>query len=267
MYNVLYDSYPTTFDGNGCPTAPVADTKYCIKTSGSNALLATNGYTVNNSASPRYFSLIAANNTTTYRTTSNTAPAAYTSLATTYPANWIAIGTQVWAKANLNVGTRINGAVAQTNNAILEKYCYSDLDANCTTYGALYQWDEAMQYVVTAGAQGICPAGSHITTDAEWKILEMQLGMTQSAADAAGWRGTDQGSQLKSSGQSGFSMLFGGYRNITGFFGAIDAIAHIWSSSESTTTAYDRRLDLGLSTVYRTAYDKTYGFSVRCIGN
>jgi uncharacterized protein (TIGR02145 family)/prepilin-type N-terminal cleavage/methylation domain-containing protein len=117
-----------------------------------------------------------------------------------------------WAQANLNVGTMITGVTAQTDNSIIEKYCYNNLEANCTTYGGLYQRMEAMQYVTTEGAQGICPTGYHIPTDAQWKTLEMQLGMTQAQADATGMRGTDQGTQLKSGGTSGLNMLLSGYR-------------------------------------------------------
>jgi uncharacterized protein (TIGR02145 family) len=60
---------------------------------------------------------------------------------------------------NLNIGTRIDGANNQANNGTIEKYCYSDNTSNCDTYGGLYQWDEAMQYVTTEGTQGICPSG------------------------------------------------------------------------------------------------------------
>ena len=181
--------------------------------------------------------------------------------------NWLAIGTQVWAKANLNVGTRIAGASAQTNNSTLEKYCYGDTDANCTTYGGLYQWDEAMQYVTTAGAQGVCPAGSHIPTDAEYKTLEMQLGMSQATADTTGWRGTTEGTQLKSGGTSGLNVPLAGYRSTDGSFGNLSSNAYLWSSSESSTSAWTRDLNSGFATVNRTTCDKGYGFSVRCLGN
>ncbi|PIU75308.1 MAG: hypothetical protein COS76_01505, partial [Candidatus Portnoybacteria bacterium CG06_land_8_20_14_3_00_39_12] len=38
--------------------------------------------------------------------------------------------------------------------------------------GGLYQWNQAMCGSTTEGAQGICPAGWHIATDAEWCTLE-----------------------------------------------------------------------------------------------
>ncbi|MDK2899323.1 MAG: hypothetical protein PWQ10_510, partial [Patescibacteria group bacterium] len=74
-----------------------------------------------------------------------------TSTAIAIDSNWLTIGTQTWAKKNLNVGTKIAGTTEQTNNSTIEKYCYNNDEANCTTYGALYQWDEAMQYTNTEG--------------------------------------------------------------------------------------------------------------------
>ena len=181
--------------------------------------------------------------------------------------DWIAIGTQVWAKANLNAGTMIAGATEQTKNSILEKYCYNNLESNCTTYGGLYQWDEAMQYVTTQGAQGMCPAGSHIPSDNDWKILEVQLGMSQAQADATGWRGTDQGTQLKSGGSSGLNMPLAGIRDSDGSFGVLSSYGILWSSSESSASAWERDSNSGYATVFRYAGFKSSGFSVRCLGN
>ena len=81
--------------------------------------------------------------------------------------NTVQIGTQCWMAENMNIGTRINGSGDQTNNGTIEKYCYDDNEANCDTNGGLYQWNEMMQYTTMEGAQGICPAGWHIATDAE----------------------------------------------------------------------------------------------------
>jgi len=199
---------------------------------------------------------------------SGTQTSSATSTAVALDSNWLTIGTQTWAKANLDVGTRIAGATNQTNNGIVEKYCYSDTESSCTTNGALYQWDEAMQYSTTEGAQGICPAGSHIPTDAQWKTLEMQLGMTQTEADkSAAWRGTNQGTQLKFSGASGLNVPLAGYRSTDGTFGYSSSNAFLWSSSESSSLAWYRLLDSGSTTVYRLPLDKLNGFSIRCLKN
>tara|TARA_R110000737_G_scaffold352539_2_gene398963 strand:- start:1028 stop:1801 length:774 start_codon:yes stop_codon:yes gene_type:complete len=196
------------------------------------------------------------------------------------PIPTITIGSQTWMANNLDVGTMINGTTTMTNNNILEKYCYNDDPANCTTYGALYQWDEMMQYVTTAVTQGVCPTGFHLPTDDEWKTLEMHLGMTQAQADATGYRGTDQGSQLAGNeplwengnldqnaafGMSGFAVLPGGYRITSGSFSIQSLNADFWSSSESGGSAWDRYLDYDDPRVNRGDYSKLYGFSVRCV--
>lgn len=182
-------------------------------------------------------------------------------------ANWVTIGNQTWAKANLNVGTRIAGTTAQTNNATTEKYCYSNTESNCTTYGAFYQWGEAMGYTNTEGAQGVCPAGTHIPSDNDWKTLEMSLSdMTQAVADTQGWRGTDEGTKLKSGGSSGLNMPLAGYRNTDGSFYNISLHANLWSSTESGGPWY-RDLYTSQAGVNRNVNLKVLGYSVRCLGN
>ena len=78
--------------------------------------------------------------------------------------NTVLIGNQCWMKENLNIGTRIDFSQDQTNNSIIEKYCYYDDELNCKKYGGLYQWSEMMQYTTIAGTQGICPDGWHLPT-------------------------------------------------------------------------------------------------------
>jgi uncharacterized protein (TIGR02145 family) len=195
----------------------------------------------------------------------------------------VTIGTQTWMAENLNFGTMINSttdADNQTDNGIIEKYCYSNDGANCTTYGGLYQWDEMMQYVTTEGTQGVCPTGWHLPTDAEWKTLEIALGMTQSEADGTGFRGTDQGSQLAGNeplwtnesldqngafGSSGFAALPAGYRFTSGSFALQSDVAYFWSSGESGGNAWSRSLDHYDPRVVRSANSMSFGFSVRCV--
>ncbi|MCX6266050.1 MAG: hypothetical protein NTW16_01645, partial [Bacteroidetes bacterium] len=90
--------------------------------------------------------------------------------------NTVQIGTQCWLKENLNIGTRIDGSQGQTNNAVVEKYCYDDIESNCSLYGALYLWNEMMQYTTSEGVQGICPIDWHIPTDVEWTAATTFLG-------------------------------------------------------------------------------------------
>lgn len=258
------NDFPTA---NNCPN-PSA-TEICLKSSGSNSF--ASGYYVNNASNPKTFTIDATNGTTKYRITESKAPALFTSLATTDPVNWMIIGTQTWAKANLNVGAMILGANPQINNGggnVIEKYCFNNNELNCTTHGGLYQWSEAMQYATAEGSQGICPTGSHIPTDNEWKILEFQLGMTQPQADTINaWRGTDQGTQIKPSGASGLNLPLAGYRDLDTNFYTMTTSAYIWSSSDATGVSYARALSSGGATIFRNTYSRNYGFSVRCIGN
>lgn len=197
---------------------------------------------------------------------SSTLTSAATSMIT--DPNWITIGTQTWAKYNLNIGSRIDGSQVQTNNSTIEKYCYGDVEANCTNNsGSFYQWNEAMSYSNTESAQGICPMYSHIPSDNEWKILEIQLGMTQEQSDGTSFRGTNQGTQLKSGGSSEMNLSLAGYRGATGLFYGLSSGVSFWSSSESGANAWYRYLDATQAGVNRIASDKQYGFSVRCLVN
>ena len=194
----------------------------------------------------------------------------------------VQIGTQCWMAENLNIGTRINGSEDQTQNTpteIIEKYCYDDLEANCDTYGGLYQWDEMMQYTTTQGVQGICMEGWHLPTDAEWCTLEQEVDPTITCS-STGWRGVDGGDKLKETGtthwaspntgatnSSGFTALPGGYRYyFTGNFLIMGTHAFVWSSTESSSSYAGRRaLSYDESGVNRLNYDKVNGHSVRCI--
>jgi uncharacterized protein (TIGR02145 family) len=193
----------------------------------------------------------------------------------------VTIGTQVWMAENLKVTHYRNGDAIPnvTDNAAWESlttgaYCEYDNDLNnVATYGRLYNW-----YAVN-DSRNIAPEGWHVPTDAEWKQLEMYLGMSQTEADAVDWRGTDEGGKLKESGtihwlnpntgatnESGFSALPGGWRYYYATYYGIGSNAGFWSSTESSSSsAWFRYLSSASSGVNRGYYDKQIGFSVRCV--
>lgn len=172
----------------------------------------------------------------------------------------ITIGSQTWAKTNVNVGTMISNSVNQANNGTIEKYCVWNDESKCDTHGGLYQWDEAMQYSAMPGAQGICPEGWRIPTDEDWKILEISLGMTRAQADSINYRGTDQGIKLMLGGSTGLNIPTPGFRLASGFAN-VGYSGYLWTS----TAAYNRGLEDGGGRVIRYSTDKTSGFSVRCL--
>ena len=181
------------------------------------------------------------------------------------------IGTQCWFQENLNVGTRINGSQDQSDNSIIEKYCYNDLESNCDVYGGLYLWNEMMQYSTTPGVQGICPTGWHLPTDGEWTTLTDYLGGISVAGGKMKETGTAHWSppNTGATNSSGFTALPGGYRNYVGSFNYLTYNAFFWSSSHyGATSAWSRSLYYNFEYVTRDYYNNTlYGFSVRCLQN
>ena len=201
------------------------------------------------------------------------ATATVTYLGKTY--NTVQIGTQCWLKENLDVGTRIDGSANQTNNGTIEKYCYNDDPNNCTTYGGLYQWAEAVAYTngatdttfanppLTGNVQGICPTGWHIPTNAEYQTLDTTVSNDGNALKAVG-QGTGSGAGTNT---SGFSALLAGCRSSNGHFFSLGDDTYIWSSTENDAVStdafymylygYDSSIGFDLSS-------KGGGFSVRC---
>lgn len=193
----------------------------------------------------------------------------------------VLIGSQCWMAKNLNMGIRIEGAGDQTDNLIIEKYCYNDLESNCTLNGGLYQWNEIMQYETTAGAQGICPSEWHVPSDEEWKQLEGEVDSLFSYPDPE-WdntlfRGYNVGLNLKSltgwaedgngTDLYGYAALAGGHRfSDTNFFG-IGYYATFWTSSQtySGEEAFFRRLFWTENKVNRTNAGKDFAYSIRCL--
>jgi uncharacterized protein (TIGR02145 family) len=182
----------------------------------------------------------------------------------------VSIGNQCWFKEDLNIGTRIDGSMQQTDNSIIEKYCYNDLVSNCDIYGGLYQWDEMMQYITAEGVQGICPDGWHLPTDAELTALTTYLGGDAIAggplkeAGTAHWLPPNSGA----TNSSGFTALPGGWRNLSGVFADPGSYGHWWSSSQySTGDALYRDISYNGTIVRRFYGNKEVGFQVRCIKN
>ena len=208
----------------------------------------------------------------------------------------VQIGGQCWMAENINVGTMLASAATMPNTSdqVIEKWCYSNDPNLCASEGGLYHWDEAMRGSQVAGARGICPAGWHVPTDAEYNQLEKTvLGVIASSnlqyncdMTYSGWRrcadntGTDQGANgvgqaLKKVGIGsgvgagtdlvGFSAIMPGYRGTAGSFRFRGSYLYLWSSTPSGSSAWSRALSSTYSTVYRFAHNKALGFSVRCL--
>jgi uncharacterized protein (TIGR02145 family) len=162
----------------------------------------------------------------------------------------VSIGSQCWFKRNLNLGSMINSSTDQSNNYIIEKYCYNNDTAMCSIYGGLYQWNEAMWYYDVYGSRGICPAGWHVPTDEEWDQLGAHLGtLDYYPYDLPTW--WYAGGKMKETGtahwaspntdatnESGFTALGAGYWNETnGSFADLTVAARFFSSTRNNSTS------------------------------
>jgi uncharacterized protein (TIGR02145 family) len=192
----------------------------------------------------------------------------------------VQIGTQCWLKENLDAGTMIQGEQEQTDNGVIEKYCYDNDPNNCVTYGGLYQWAEAVQYKngatntryptqpFSGNIQGICPIGWHIPTKDEFNNLMASV--------------QNNGNKLKEIGQgyqigagintSGFSALLAGFRTInpSSEFSKINGNSTFWSSTYSHNNVAYYFENLWYNEwcyISNIGYVKGYGMSIRCIKN
>ena len=149
-----------------------------------------------------------------------------------------------------------------------------DIDAcdpsqSLSEYGRIYNW-----YAVD-DERGICPQGWHVPSDEEWMTMELALGMSEAEVNNTGWRGTNQGSQLKAtdgwyndgngSNSSGFSGLPGGYCGTDGAFVEGGRRGYWWSSSPFGSGGWFRVLSNYYTGVQRYYWDGRSGLSVRCI--
>jgi uncharacterized protein (TIGR02145 family) len=179
----------------------------------------------------------------------------------------VKIGDQCWMAENLDVGTMVTGVTEQTDNDTTEKYCYNNDPLNCALYGGLYQWNEAMQYVTTEGAQGICPAGWHVPTWPEFETLALAVADEQNALKAVG-QGTGGGAGTNS---SGFSALLAGGRNPSGSFSGPGDFTRFWSSSVLGGRLGWARLTLdsygGNILSFPNTSSTVEGYSVRCLAD
>jgi uncharacterized protein (TIGR02145 family) len=185
----------------------------------------------------------------------------------------VGIGTQCWMAQNLNIGTRINGSGAQTNNNTLEKYCYNDDEANCNIYGGLYQWFEMVQYQNTSQqpVQGICPTGWHIPTVLEWETLTTLLGGTSMAGGKMKSTGTlESGTGLwyspntGATNESGFTAVPAGSHGYT--FEDLGSACRWWSLTAGFTLGpWAPELHYNVGNVFYYGQVEDCGFSVRCL--
>ena len=173
-------------------------------------------------------------------------------------------GTQCWLAENMNYGTRIQSSQVQSDNCLVEKYCYNNDPVNCNgaggqpALGGLYQWDELMSYDNTPGSQGICPPGWHVPVESEWMDLFNVYGGVGRAS-----------LYLQTPALSGFNVLMGGvlYQNDTWAYKDLSATL-FWTSTPASADPF-RVISHGMNnkdesvSLYESL--RSNAFPVRCL--
>jgi uncharacterized protein (TIGR02145 family) len=199
----------------------------------------------------------------TIASTGTTCPATITDVRDGEVYAVVAIGNQCWMAENLRYNA--SGSLLNTNNPDPK-------------YGRLYSWGTLMNGASSSsaspsGVQGVCPAGWHIPSDAEWNTLELALGMPASGTTQTGQRGTHDIAMKSTTGwngnnngtnSSGFNAFPAGYHLTLAFVGLGDQ-ADFWSATEAPNAlAWGRNLNVN-SGVARLDHIKDLGFSCRCV--
>jgi uncharacterized protein (TIGR02145 family) len=190
----------------------------------------------------------------------------------------VKIGEQVWMAENLNYDANGSkcGSVALTGLSTLS----DDNTSTCDTYGRLYNWSTAMAGSASStenpsGCQGVCPAGWHLPSNAEWNVL-MQLvnpncignstcaGAGTKLKATSGW--DTRSGYIAGTDDFGFSALPGGFGG--NFFLNVGGSGYWWSASENgRDRANYRGMSYGSEDAIYTSNGKSNLYSVRCVKN
>lgn len=195
----------------------------------------------------------------------------------------VTIGSQVWMAENLRTTTYSDGTPiptgltdtdwSNTTNGAYAIYPHSQIDGlNSDTevaasYGNLYNW-----YAV-ADEGGLCPTGWHVPNEGEWITLVDYLGgilvaggKMKSTRTVPELHPRWNSPNTDATDEGGWSGLPGGYRYLSGSYNLLGGLGYWWNSTVyGSDNGGIRILAYNSATAFKGSYDKSYGFSVRCV--
>jgi uncharacterized protein (TIGR02145 family) len=207
--------------------------------------------------------------------------------------NTVGIGSQCWMAENLRTthysdGTEIP-AGDRTSSTSPYYYDCSITDVPLAVRGYLYNWPAAMHGASSSsanpsGVQGICPAGWHLPSHAEWTQLIDYVGsqsqyvcdnnpanVAKALAGTTGWLNASITCAVGNDQSANNATGFGAYPSgdyLAGGCGYSTLYADFWSTTEEADgDVFYCRLNRGAPDVTLSAYYKERGYSVRCIRN
>lgn len=209
---------------------------------------------------------------------------------------YVTIGSQVWMAENLRYLPSVNPPTAASSTA--HRYYvmgYSGTNvatakatANYTNYGVFYNWPAAMQSIPgfringnPSGHQGVCPAGWHLPSHAEWCELENFLAsascisVTTNSQDnipighSFKQTGTSTWGVANGTNTTGFCAVGSGFKsgtNSSNNFSSEGSYSAFWSSTfMDAVDSWYRAVYNTTNNEFRDSQDRDYGFCVRCV--
>lgn len=188
----------------------------------------------------------------------------------------VTIGNQEWMAENLKVtryadGTSIPYVADDAGWADLGRddkaYTINQVDPE-GVFGAYYTWTAATRGENSdanpSNVQGVCPAGWHLPSNAQWRELDDFIGHDQGITLKATFGWAENGSGLD---VFGFAAFPAGFRNNnTGEFSQIPVRADFWGSDlRQTRDVHYAQLSALSDFLYRGHTHKNHGMSVRCV--
>ena len=155
----------------------------------------------------------------------------------------VKIGTQKWMAQNLNYKTD-------------SSWCYKNSLSYCKKYGRLYDWKTA---------KTVCPKGWKLSSREDWdRLVATADGEEITGKKLKSKNGWDE--YGNSTDNYGFSALPGGRRYSDDSFYLAGNYGNWWTAPENGDDgAYGRGMSYGSDDVNEGKYDKSNGFSVRCV--
>lgn len=190
----------------------------------------------------------------------------------------VKIGNQWWMCQNLRTKRFLDGSPILDLSTQGSDSLWAATSSSALTYIDSLNGVQYNQFAVQ-DARKIAPAGWHIPSDEEWKILEKTIGMNTDDADQLAWRGTNEAEKLLVKNSEGWplgTVVFGlntyefailpmGCRTVTGS-AVIGYNAFFWSSSQTSNgQPYYRYFDYQKKNIFRQTTYPQYGMSIRCV--
>ncbi|MDD6184478.1 MAG: FISUMP domain-containing protein, partial [Bacteroidales bacterium] len=206
--------------------------------------------------------------------------------------NTVQIGQQCWMKENLRTTRYADGtsiALGNSTSTTTAYRYYPDYNSsNVATYGYLYNWKAVMgnsssSSANPSGVQGICPTGWHVPSDAEWTQLTNFVSsqsqyvcvcannyIAKALASTIGWNSSSNtccavGYDPSTNNETGFSALPASAYTAPGESSDFGNYSFFWSTTDDSYNAFGRNLYYDDNNMSSSAYEKSFGFSVRCI--